>query len=400
MNIQILKQSLVLAILSTNLCAVPLRAEIDAPVKNISELNSPRPERVYQVAEVQVVIADYDLIRRDFVEVRNRSNAEINDWLIRTAGKIAAPQTEQTIVNTPIPLRQGEYGQAIASRAYRPMDYNRALVFPTPGGGFIDVKGVGSLRPGQFSHGNGLATTLESLREFVFEKKVQQILKDAGTEHKTVGCYAVFDFGFEIIHQDGKKSPAGAVLRQAHQRMSEDYLRRYDNTFLPEQASRDIELILRRYGMTSSAEGDWVSADFALSPRDVINIQGNMKLEIVDFGPYRVKSSFSRPTYWYPNVHSEAATPTLSPTDPDFVQPDPTKALKVNRWGRPAETPLNSKDEHITLQMKTLLNEFRSGNASTDSIQAFFNEVMSDGEFPKAQAYRRSLPNSCRKSFM
>jgi hypothetical protein len=122
--------------------------------------------------------------------------------------------------------------------------------------GLMDVKGTGSLNPSQEGHQNGLATTGELLREFLFEKLVSAVLaseqealrsgirkreeeqsgvgdisifkenrwagafkdKSGRQPRRAVGNYAVIDLGFNVRAASGQLQPASILVRQSTSR--------------------------------------------------------------------------------------------------------------------------------------------------------------------------------------
>lgn len=224
-------------------------------------------EEVIKLSQAKIVIADYDLIRLDFPEMANKTNPEIDQWLLDQTAYISKPQAAQTTVNTSIPINEGR------RKAFRPPHYGRALVYnmnhPETGQqiGLMDVKGAGALNPGQRDHGNGIATLGESLREFVWENMMRDVLADAGLENKTVGSYAVIDPGFDLVHADGSTSRAGFYIRQGHNRVPD-----HPGAWLPETDRMRLQGILHRYGIDPNR-----------------NIQGTVKHDLFDFGHFIVR---------------------------------------------------------------------------------------------------------------
>lgn len=226
-----------------------------------------KTEKVVRLKEARIVIADYELIRRDFPHIKDLSNPEIDDWILNQVAFVSIPQSEQTVVNTRIPVTD-TYRDAA-----RPPDYGRALVFPMidpkdnkTAIGLIDVKGSGALNPGQKDHGNGVATLGECVREFLYENLMRDVLDDANLPNKTVASYAVIDAGFGVIHKDGSSSPAGLYLRQAHHRT------RNPGAWLNADVRSHLQSIFHQYGIDPNT-----------------NIQGTENDDIFDFGHYVVK---------------------------------------------------------------------------------------------------------------
>jgi hypothetical protein len=227
------------------------------PLRDSSKLVSAVKEAMYPLTQARVVIADYPLLRRDFQELANLSEPEIDSWLLARTAYISKGQAAQVEVNTPIPH---DHTREII--AFRPGQYGRASV-ASEGSNLIDVKGTGALKPRQASHGNGLVTLGEGFREFIYENVVRDGLRDAGSSVKTVGSYAVIDAGFDVVHGDGSRSRAGLYLRQASVR---DNLGFADGTDVMK-----VRQILSTLGIET--EG---------------NIQMSRERALVDFGHYAV----------------------------------------------------------------------------------------------------------------
>ena len=162
-----------------------------------------RAEEVVRVKNAEIVLVDYDLVRKDFPSMAHKSNDEIDRWILDQVAYISRPQAAQSIVNTPIETADE------VRQAWRPPEYGRALVYdmidPDSGEkvGLMDAKGVGSLNPGQRDHGNGIATLGEAIREYLYEGMMRNVLNDADVPNQIVGSYAVIDAGFDLKHADG-----------------------------------------------------------------------------------------------------------------------------------------------------------------------------------------------------
>jgi hypothetical protein len=237
-------------------------------------------------------------------------------------------------------------------------------------------------------------TTFEALREFFVEKKIEQILLDARSKFKTVGTYAVFDYGFSVIHADGSKSPAGAVLRQAHTRRPTDHQEELGNSFLPAKDGIEAEMTVRKYGITFSGEGNWrKDIEEALGPADALNVQGNYRHEIVDFGTVRIVSSFFRTLYHYGDFLYKQwgrKEPITNPGEAGFIQPDPKLALSVDEWGRPDNSELNLKEDQIGVFTRQLAQDFLKGKVTRSDINKAFDAKMESGPYPFARQYRNN----------
>ncbi len=240
------------------------------PIRVVRDVHPERSnsEEVLRLERAQVVIADYDLIRRDFPQISHLANPEIDNWLLNQAAFVSKGQVSQEVVNSQIPV------SSEVREAWRPPNYGRAHVFeatsPVTGEpiGLIDAKGTGAIRPMQLDHANGVATLGESIREFLYENLMRRIFQDAELPQRTVGSYAVIDAGFDVIHPDGSSSPAGLYLRQGHDRVVD-----HPGAWLPEEKVLKLQAVFRRYGIDPN-----------------LNIQGTRNhLGIFDFGHYVVK---------------------------------------------------------------------------------------------------------------
>lgn len=258
--------SVALGLASFGAYSLPGYAQQEDPIRAVSDLRRnasyeiQRPVRA--LSQARVALADYSLLRRDFPALAHMTEDAIDQWLLKQAGYISLPQTQQRQVNTTIP------NETTTTSGFRPMGYGRALVFEVkdPNGdeviGIIDSKGAGSENPAQRQHGNGLATLGECLREFIVENGIREALRNSGAPVSTVGSYAVIDAGFDVIHQDGGRSRAGLYLRQGHGR----------NTSGPYRVNEsEMETLLKKYGIYAGG-----------------NIQLAANGYVYDFGHYTV----------------------------------------------------------------------------------------------------------------
>lgn len=323
------------------------------PLRNRAGLNRPKAETLVQVRTAKVVLADYALLRKDFPEIRMMDAARIDEWLLSKTAYISLPQAAQSVVNTPI-----DVGSATVS-ALRPRDYGRAIVFPVGRGSFIDAKGTGGLAPAPGSHSDGLATLGEATREFVYEKLVSTILKHSGTARETLGHYAVIDFGFDVIHADGKTDPAGVILRQAHQRAPGR-----SSTFNDAQAL-EVELLLRRYGVTTTG------AYRAGAEHELINVQGTADGALLDFGAYLTVDEFRRPAR---NFFSNSFI--LNPGQIQFIQPDPRYRVPLDTWGFAVSGLDDPKFDNPWVWSHELARDFRRGAATRGAFGIHFDNLV------------------------
>lgn len=341
-------------------------ADVERPVRHIEELVDPVVETVYRVSSAKIILADYDLIRKDFAITRNMTEMEIDRWLLAQTAFMSEVQVRQTLVNNQIPLEKDKDNKEINRKAYRPQLYGRALVFEVDDG-LIDAKGVGAYQqPARGSHKNGLASLGEVIREFLFQKKVQQILDHSGSGLRTVGSYAVIDWGF-LGYDAGSIVPAGAILRQGHARPR---IFNYGNHFANNVDSKRIEDLFRHYGLTSTGDSD---------PKgpDRVNIQQTSKGELIDFGAYLFKKQFHAPTTHYMN-----ASILGHPDHPPFVQPDPRMSIGHSYWGSSETSKEHPRFDNAWVWSHRLAQDLYEGKAQREHVTEHFKNMMSSGLLP------------------
>jgi hypothetical protein len=289
------------------------------PIRNLSQLMSHfeasypeqrgRSEPAVFIKSASVMLADYDLLRKDFSSLASLSLPQIDQWLV---GQSAWMSQEQVLQGALAKVMQGgefEVGGKMRT-VYRPPLYNRALVLEafepdtTTITGLLDTKGSGSRAPHNRAggHSNGLLSLGEGLREFAHEKLVNMIFRHARSNHTTVGIYAVLDLGFDIIDISGQLHRAGLVVRQSHLRTHEsEHATRipsdrdagtgsFLNPFVV--AGWNQEKILRAYGFSSSFRRQILDRQDQKSTVDVINIQLDTSRALIDIGTISFRAPF------------------------------------------------------------------------------------------------------------
>jgi hypothetical protein len=354
-------------------------AQIANPARDISEVSKDAiPEAARQLRDARVVLADYDLIKKDFPELRSWSNPEIDRWLLNRTAYVSIPQLSSRETNTEIMTS----GRQIL--AFRPPNYNRALVF-TAGGGLIDSKGNGSLQPYLNGHGNGLATLGEMIREYLYQKLVQKIFDHSHSNLRTVGNYAVLDFGFRVIHVDGSTSPAGAILRQAHAR-SPGYM-----STLPANMALRIEAIMRKYGVTTT--GSKRDLDY-----DIINAQGTVAGDAIDFGGFLVYKKMIKPSALFlPNGAESDAVYFVPGSDTD-IQADPNFKIPYELWGSSVTQDDDSKTDNPFVWSHELAESLARGTAQRADAEQHLRNLLEPIDRLFA-ANPRPWPRTCQNIF-
>ncbi len=333
-----LRYLLTIALMST---AFPFSglAQIAKPAKSISEVSTEsQPEKVVRLAKARVILADYDLLKKDFSELQSLDNGQIDQWLLDHVAYISIPQTKSKKTNTEIPV-----GRELIE-AQRPPNYNRALVFKA-GTGLIDSKGNGSLNPYHGGHGNGLATLGEMIREYIYQKLIQKVFDHSGSGLKTVANYGVLDFGFRVIHNDSSSSQAGSVLRQAHAR-AQGYM-----SLLPTEQVVKIEKLLRKYGVTTT--GTKRDASY-----DLLNAQGTNEGAVIDFGGYLVVKELKKPA-----MDIETSKVFFIPEKLNDIKPDVNFRVPYSLWGSSVTGDDDSKTDNPFVWSHELAESLAQGRA-------------------------------------
>lgn len=314
------------------------------PIKDLHTINGPlgSGEEVARLSNARVLLADYELIQRDFPHLSDRSHEFIDNWLLEEGAWIALTQIKQgrsAQIHTDIP-----HSSQGTRKAYRPIQYNRAMIFEVSflneSVGLFDVKGVGAVRPELRGGLNGLASMSEMIGEYAKEKLVHQIFVHSKEPFDTVESYAVIDMGFHF--NDGEKTvPAAAIIRQAHNR---------DRLYGMRQSEVNLEFTLRKYGLTSNAENfirDYNTALHELLLR--FHLQGfrpardsAIQFVVADFGNYAALDSraLSRRTsysleYSAPGLSEKESWNScqLTSTQPKVSPVVSALAVSLENWG-------------------------------------------------------------------
>lgn len=342
--------------------------------RRLEDLEEPalRVDRALRVSTARVLWNDRASLMADFPGL---AEGEIEPWLLRHAALISVSQAAQAVANDPIATR----GEPV--EVYRLPQGGRAF-FADTGEGLLSLKGVG-VAPGApltndvTAYGNGLFPLHELFKEVLGQWLVEAALRHAGRPVRTVPVYAALELGFDIRGAAGERWPAGVLVRGAHRRPLKG--RDLPPVGSPEQAfALDLELLLRRYGITSVCEGTtrrlardpdgtfvmyyyhkgkmqrgrWPQGqarklwDSHAPPGEAIelfvcfegiNIQTTRSrrvedAELVDFGSYRIRERFEWPLL---SLAFNGATNwggIVPLNSPHYAQPVPELAVPAQYW--------------------------------------------------------------------
>lgn len=350
-----------------------------------------------QLECARLVVLDLERLLEDFPQLRPEALLDANvelrllrpaalqgavrqiaeQWLLENAALVSAAQSVPSSVSTPVRTR------AVAVPAWRPPRYGRACIVAVrsttlrvrglrhpvrvAGGGQLDLKGVGvarNRRPLRGPYSNGLLSLPDALQEYVVERLIDAIFVHAGAAVRTLPYYGIVDTGFDGFASIGA-FPAAIAVRRAH-------LRDLDSD-LPPCNTPDhgltvwTELLLRRYGLTSSMRDAFAIRDDGGTLRayccgertrdraalirclveflslelpftaDRINVQldaphGGRARQIVDFGHYGARASFDQALVSIVSDRPMAWGGMLLPSDNEYVQPDPALVPRSRAW--------------------------------------------------------------------
>lgn len=373
------------ALIVSALLALPgqARAQIE-PLTAPDQLWGARPEPFVQVApqipdSVRVLIADYDLIRRDFLQTSKMSEAQIDSWLIANSSFIAKNQANQQVVTTKIPTT------GKTRTAYRPYEYHRGTVFVADGGGLLDAIGTGAVDPAKKSHRTGTATMPELLRKYFFEKLVNTLLRTSGSKFTTVASYAVIDYGFMTWDPSTQTFVRAAyLLRQGHRRSDSDEppqsaltKKRGSGLFMPEAVATELERELRQFGITSAGAN-------RRHGYDVVNLQGTPNGALVDTDALLVLERFDR------EVRSSDGQKIIWRAG-ESPQPNAEFKILVDLWG-PADAgydSLNEITDKVERALHNFVDRFIHNEASKADVSALLNQLIQPARHRAGRVFNR-----------
>lgn len=351
----------------------------------MEELDEPAitSESVKVLRGARIVWFDGDAVRRDFGRSVRGGLSELRRFVLANAAIISTRQTEPNEVNENVPV-SGE-----PRLAYRPPNYGRALVVEArdirgedadvdmrgPIVGLLDIKGAGvapDRRPTLRLHSTGLLLLNQAIEEVLYQKIIETVFQSEQIDVRGVPVYAIVDLGFRGRVPESGMVPCASLVRRAHRRHP-------GGLELPALGSPAqklqlvIELVLRRYGITSVnigttlklmrdlrgrldhryGEGRAVGVEpphlelllrelgVDLAPGESmlfegLNVQTTREVtayppraRIVDFGHYNVADRFKNPLFSLVRDRFLNWGGALWPSNPDWVSPDPTRRI---RW--------------------------------------------------------------------
>ncbi len=253
-----------------------------------------RPEVAHFLENVEVVLADPEAFARDFGLNPNDQEGLLGALIDCCSYMVESQLNRDLIGVTNTEIRT----TGRTTEVLRPIGYGRASVATVSFDDertlqkrrLLDVKGTGWLNPSRASHRTGLLTLQEGLKDFYFSKLLQIVLAKEKRDIKVLPTYAVIAIDVKTTTNDDRDpaEPAALLVRAAHYRGGKNvnlsgipYMREPSQV----QALLELELALRKYGITSSArEG----------PHDqIVNFQFSRDDRLLDFGSYHLRPQFA-----------------------------------------------------------------------------------------------------------
>lgn len=204
----------------------------------------------------RLLYADLGAVRADFARTGQSlpDDGDLRRWLTTAGSVLSLANTREANVNE-APAWNGTLRSGL-----RPPRYGRAGIFDAPlgsasGGLAIDVKGCGvatGRTPLRERRGSGTLLLHEALQELINGRVLARVFADAGEDVECLPIYGLVDLGIKgWCSYFAREMPCVTLLRRAH-------LRPADNIEIPSSGSDEeiakhrIELILRRYGLSSA----------------------------------------------------------------------------------------------------------------------------------------------------
>jgi hypothetical protein len=389
-------------------------------------------EQWVPLANVQVVVADYDLLRRDF-SFGNCSKEEIDQWLVQNVGYISLDyleNSEDEDINTAIPVVRDADGNPIPRTlpAFRPTEnYYYEAVFvmpPLPSCSgvdhsqeeeekeeakeeeegednaetgvisqrkynwarkmltkpLLDVKGTGKSSSSLEipTNDSGLMTVFEALEEFLWSKVVAIMLKQNNSALGVVPHYAVLDLGFDVTLPKGKtlgkkedrQVAAGALVRAAECHPgSLRGLSRLDKVA--------VEKLLRKYGVSSCPKPPKPSAiqqTGGLKRRGgcSITVSGSTQKNVIDFGYYSALPD----SILEQDVRLTPFTNLKSFAGADFM-PDPQLRFPLDDpcWGNPSSSPTSWRHPYLRRCMHKLHLDWQDAKKDREAVERELSQL-------------------------
>ena len=285
-------------------------------------------DNFYPLTTGSVLVADYELLKKDFPCLKDFSQKQIDDWMISQAAFISEGQIKRCREGGDmyelIEDITGKFDESQSKIGVRMKGGGRACTFIINNeycwnekGNFtadmVEVKGIGTtiLQPEIEKKACGFLSYVDALKEFAYQKLIHHISELENQEWNTVQYYAIIDTG--IKYKENEANPATGYkgdrcvlcLRQRQSRIISCYDEIvYYSVVRRELLSHGIGKAfcnsLAKYGISSEQIPSKLFA-----PEDDNNLSGDWNVQsdatlthIVDFSHFFVLPSSSLNDKW------------------------------------------------------------------------------------------------------
>jgi len=235
-----------------------------------------------KLKKASVITADYQLLREDFPELYDKTDVQIEKWLLENCAYMSEGQVGRISKggdhNCLLGLEAKDIDDYIDSEkktsAMRLRSGGRAAAFLTNKqykiingklvAGILDVKGVGTHKLADTSHPKvtGLLNYADAIRELIFQRLIQRIIELEGKQHcvRTVKFYAMIDTGLSykgVNPATGWKNEKCVLsVRQRNSRILDSYDGFNFSGVCPLQilkkgAGKELRRLLIKYGVSA-----------------------------------------------------------------------------------------------------------------------------------------------------
>jgi hypothetical protein len=216
----------------TNVKTKIQKSSLDIQNNNINVIF--KENNIYEIKNAEILIADYDRLRHDFIYFKDKTEIEINDYILKHCAIMTSSNVEKKDI-----LYKNELNLQLKKNIdnysyFRPPNYGRALVFiDNLNNVQFDMKGVGvgkyfkknddnefyqsvDYLPSHTSHKNGCFPLGEAIQEYFNEHNFRNIIRHSDIMRMynidTLKSYAIIKLNIKL--SDGFNTEIGIYVRQ------------------------------------------------------------------------------------------------------------------------------------------------------------------------------------------
>ena len=250
-------------------------------------------------------------------------------------------------------------------------------------------------------------TLSEAVHEVMMEHLVYASMNHANTDIRPLPSYAVIDLGFDALWLDGNAPERAVLLLRRTTTRPRFQWERFHQGKEVASALLEVELLLRKYGLTASNCGAvrfniFNNGEELIADRDGKNIElkntvnnlvmnslninegetvivdgvnvqiagqvetNPLSMRIMDFGRYRFCSQFDHELYsWIDADYQNLNGVFLSKKDKKYIQPDPMLSLA------------NTTTTPDFLLLNDLVKNYRKNDVCPEELASLFRNIIS-----------------------